>query len=231
MKATDTRHEAAGDRRPLKVRQAGFWIPLAFRLNRMGVTPNAVSLFGLLVGLLSGTILAATRWIEPGLVQRVLWLLAILAIMLRGMCNILDGILAVETDQRSPTGTLWNEVPDRISDIATLLGAGYALGGEPLFGWTAAIVAVLIAYVRAQGRVAGAPMDFAGPMAKPMRMLFVSLASLWMAIMPEAWWPRFGPAGAWSVMTLALMAVIAGGIVTILRRLNRAARFLHGAQS
>ena len=44
MNAPDTNEQVLKDRRPLKVRQAGFWIPLATRLSGMGVTPNTVSL-------------------------------------------------------------------------------------------------------------------------------------------------------------------------------------------
>jgi phosphatidylglycerophosphate synthase len=216
------------DRRPLKVRRAGFWIPLASRLRSAGVTPNTVSLIGLAVGVLSGVLLAATRFVDPGILQRILWLISALCILLRGGCNVLDGIIAVETGCGSPTGTLWNEVPDRISDVATLLGAGYAAGGAPVLGWLAAVIAVLIAYVRAQCRVAGAPMDFAGPMAKPMRMLFVSLAALWAGLAPPAWQPGEGAADEGGLLAMALALIIAGGIITIMRRLHRAARYLNG---
>lgn len=230
MNASGSNGVVGKDRRPLKVRQAGFWVPLATRLAGMGVTPNIVSLIGLTVGVLSGLFLSATRFVDPGILQRALWILSIACIMLRGGCNILDGVIAVETGQLSPTGILWNEVPDRISDVATLLGAGYADGGEPVLGWLAAIIAVLVAYVRAQCRVAGAPMDFCGPMAKPMRMLCVSLGAGWMAVTPTACQPRFGAAGKWGVQAVALLVVNVGGIVTIIRRLSRAARHLSGKQ-
>lgn len=215
-----------GDRRPLRVRDAQFWVPLARRLARQGVTPNGVSRLGLAAGLLSGLLLASTGCLEPGLLQRGIWVLAVLAVVARGFCNVLDGVVAVEAGRASPTGVLWNEVPDRISDVATLVGAGYAFGSEPLLGWAAALVAVLVAYARAQCRVAGAPMDFCGPMAKPMRMAVVSAAAIWSAVVPVSWSSGWGLRHERGVMAFALAIVIAGGLVTVLRRLHRAASAL-----
>jgi phosphatidylglycerophosphate synthase len=213
------------DRRPLRLREAGVWIPLAYALARRGVTPNGISRLGLAAGLASGALLALTPCVASATLARGLWLAAVAAIALRGACNILDGVMAVETGQSSPLGLLWNEVPDRITDAATLIGAGYALGGEPALGWAAALVATLVSYVRVQCRIAGAPMDYCGPMAKPMRMIVVSFAALWMAIAPAAWISAMN-AIAHGAMTLALAVVVAGGVITFARRLSRAARAL-----
>jgi phosphatidylglycerophosphate synthase len=212
---------STADRRPLRLREVIPWKPLAFALVRRGVTPNTVSLVGLLAGLGSGMLLAATPYVANDVLRRTVWLLAVVAIVKRGACNILDGVMAVETGKSSSVGLLWNEVPDRITDAATLVGAGYALGGDPVLGWAAALAATLVSYARVQCRLAGAPMDYAGPMAKPMRMVVVALAALWMALAPAAW-------GGARVMTLALAIVIAGCAVTFLRRLRRAGRALRG---
>jgi phosphatidylglycerophosphate synthase len=210
---------ASTDRRPLRLRNAGVWVTLAFALARRGVTPNAISMLGLAAGLASGMLLALTPHAAGETLARGVWVAAIIAIALRGACNILDGVMAVETSQSTPVGLLWNEVPDRITDAATLIGAGYALGGEPALGWAAALTATLVSYARVQCRVAGAPMDYCGPMAKPMRMIVVALAALWMAAAPPS-------ANAHGMMTLALAIVIIGGVATLARRLRRAARAL-----
>ena len=39
------------------------------------------------------------------------------------LANLLDGLVAVEGGRRSPTGELFNEVPDRVSDVLVLAGA------------------------------------------------------------------------------------------------------------
>jgi phosphatidylglycerophosphate synthase len=216
---------AMTDRRPLRLREVGVWVPLALSLARRGVTPNAISMLGLVAGLASGALLAITPQVTGDALARGVWLLAVASIALRGACNILDGVMAVETGQSTPVGLLWNEVPDRITDAATLIGAGYALGGEPALGWSAALMATLVSYARIQCRVAGAPMDYCGPMAKPMRMIIVALAALWMAAAPAAW--ISSPSmHAHGVMALALAVVVVGGSVTLARRLQRAARAL-----
>ncbi len=83
---------------------------------------------------------------------------------------MLDGMVAVQSIAPSAVGELFNEIPDRISDFATLVGLGYASGGMPALGWLAAWLAALTAYIRAQGKVSGAAQYYQGPMAKPQRM-------------------------------------------------------------
>ena len=219
------------DRRPLRARDAGFWIPTAYFLARRGVTANAVSIIGLAAGIITGLLLASTAYIEPGIHQRIVLLLAVAAVLFRGACNILDGVMAVETGTCTPVGLLWNEVPDRISDGAALIGAGYAFGGVPVLGWGAALVAVLVSYIRIQCRVAGGPMDYSGPMAKPMRMLVICGAAVWTAIVPLSWYPGWGPDGEWGVMALALMLIIAGGVATVIHRTYRAVNILQEDES
>jgi phosphatidylglycerophosphate synthase len=51
-------------------------------------------------------------------------LLAAAAIQLRLLCNLLDGMLAVEGGLKTPLGELYNEIPDRLADVAILAGAG-----------------------------------------------------------------------------------------------------------
>jgi phosphatidylglycerophosphate synthase len=209
------------DRRPLRLREASFWVPFALALARRGVTPNTISAVGLAAGLVAGVLLALTPHVTGDGLGRGLWLLAVVFITLRGSCNILDGVVALETGQSTRVGVLWNEVPDRITDAATLVGAGYALGADPTLGWAAALTATLVSYIRVQCRLLGAPMDYCGPMAKPMRMLLVALAALWMAVTPLPW-RQLWSTSEHGVMTLALAIVAAGGAVTFVRRLRRA---------
>ena len=54
---------------------------------------------------------------------------------------------------------------------------------DPLLGFIATIFAVFLAYLRAQGKVAGAHQEFCGPMAKQQRMAAVTIASVVCAIL------------------------------------------------
>lgn len=214
------------DRRPLPVRDRWAFTRSARVLAHAGATPNAISMTGLAMGVLSGFALAATTWAEVGVTQRALWLAGVVLIQLRGVCNILDGVVAVQSGSRSRVGLLYNEIPDRVSDAATMIGAGYALGGSSVLGWAAAVTAVFVAYVRAQCRLAGAPSDYGGPMAKPMRMVVVVVAAAYAALTPSAWHWRWGPDDTWGIMAAALLVVVVGGVVTAWRRIVRAARLL-----
>ena len=214
--------EILRNRRPLGVRKFAFWKRWVVWLSDKNVTPNMVSCAGLFAGLASGVFLASTACVAPGPAQRFLWVLAVVCILLRGAGNLLDGILALETGAASQTGALWNEVPDRISDAATLIGAGYAFGGSPIAGWTAALVAVFVAYVRVQNVVAGAPQDYCGPMAKPARMLVIALVAIYTALTPAAW-PE--------LMSIALYTIVLGGLITAARRVRHAVAFLNSESS
>src|SRR5215467_16012801 len=82
--------------------------------------------------------------------RAVAFVLAAAAIQCRLLCNLLDGMLAVEEGFRTACGDIYNDLPDRIADIMILVGAGYGCRlpiGPPL-GWLAALAAVLTAYVR-----------------------------------------------------------------------------------
>src|SRR5207302_9627498 len=87
----------------------------------------------------------------------------------------------------SNLGELYNEVPDRISDAAVFIGAGFAWGGNIALGYIATILAIFTAYVRAAGKIAGAPNEFCGPMAKQHRMLVVTLICLYSEVTPHSW--------------------------------------------
>jgi phosphatidylglycerophosphate synthase len=123
-----------------------------------------------------------------------LYLGAAAVIQLRLLCNLLDGLLAVEWGRGGRSGLVFNDLPDRFSDIAILVPAGYSLtwvAWGPELGWSAGLLAVLTAYVRLLGGSAGLPQDFSGPMAKPHRMAVVTVACLLGALswhLRWRWW-------------------------------------------
>ncbi len=116
----------------------------------------------------------ATSWID-GRGAVAFFLLAAVMIQGRLLCNLLDGMVAIEGGRKSRLGPIWNEVPDRLSDAAALVGAGYALGGVAWLGWLAAVGAMMTAYVRAIGAANGAGEAFVGVMAKPKRMFVMTV--------------------------------------------------------
>jgi phosphatidylglycerophosphate synthase len=186
---------------------------------RCGASPNAISIVGMLAAICAGgALLATSRTLE--IPQRGLWLCGAALCQVRLLCNLLDGMVAVARGSASRVGELYNEVPDRVSDAAVFVGLGYAAGSDPALGYGAALMSVFVAYVRAMAKSVGAANDFCGPMAKPQRMALVTILGIYMALMPDAW--RI----PWNEARILLIMVIAGCIVTAVRRLARAAREL-----
>lgn len=250
------------DRRPLKSRSWPVMRRLALRLAGFGITPNQVSIAGLVFGLVAGALLAMTGWyagaVGPEPAARALFVAAAAFIQLRLLCNLIDGMVAVEAAGvgrvgKSAVGVLYNELPDRVSDAAALVGAGYAATGHIGLGWFAAVVAVLTAYVRAVGKAETGVNDFCGPMAKPHRMGVLTFACVIAAIlsgsghaaiydavasvrvhlpgiMADAMAPRSSVERSMGVLGLALLVIAAGAAWTCVRRTLRIARRLRSAK-
>lgn len=118
------------------------------------------------------------------------WLGAALCVQMRLVCNLMDGMLAVEGGLKSPTGDLYNEFPDRLADTFILAGLGMS-GGKALsggLGWVAACGALITACVRMHGASLTGAHDFRGPMAKPHRMALVTCACVLMATCAGLGW-------------------------------------------
>src|SRR5262245_13598749 len=140
-------------RRQMATRRASWAIRLARWLAAHGVRPNAVSVAGIVMAVGAGAAFAASAD-QPPAWRGWLLVAAAVGIQLRLLCNLLDGMLAVEGGLKEKTGDIYNELPDRLADIAILVGAGYSARhlpyGETL-GWAAALAAVFTAYIRQMG--------------------------------------------------------------------------------
>src|SRR6185369_7483274 len=207
-------------RRPLKTRQRRWAQALAARIAATGVSPNQISVTSLFFALVGcACLVASPRVGRPG-VQALLLAAAAGSIQLRLLCNLLDGLVAVEGGKRTPTGEIYNDAPDRAADVALLAGAGYAVQSVPWgadLGWAAATAAVVTAYVRYLGASMGTPQFFIGPMAKQQRMAALTLACLAGAGEAIAGWPGYA-------IPAVLALVVAGAAVTVARRLHAIAR-------
>lgn len=207
------------DRRPIAARDFPLARSIAGWLARRGTSPNDISIAGLIFGVAAGAAFGAAWWVPGGAV--VFWLIGAVLVQLRLAANMFDGMVAVARGIASPVGELYNEVPDRLSDTAILIGVGIAAGGNWALGLAAALAAVATAYVRAVGKSVGAASDFSGPMAKQQRMFLVTALALWSALTPANWQEElFG----FTLPTLVLVVIIVGAIATAARRLRRIAR-------
>ena len=204
------------NRRPLKSRDTGWARRGAAWLARAGVTPDAVSAGSVVFGVLGAALLAGSG-LCGGWPRGAALFAGAVCIQLRLLCNLMDGMVAVEHGRGGPLGPVWNELPDRIADMLFLVGAGYgaAFAGvdwAEAAGWAAAVFAVLTAYVRELGRALGQPADFGGPMAKPHRMALLTGAAV-VAIFEHLWgWS--GEALAYGLALIAIGAALTAAVRT-----------------
>jgi phosphatidylglycerophosphate synthase len=207
-------------RRPLQSRQTRWAVATASWLTRRRVQPNAISLASVVFAALAGGCLAATGS-EPPLPRAPLLVVAAAMIQLRLLCNLLDGMVAIEGGLKTRSGELYNEVPDRVSDPVILVGAGYGVAwgawGVTL-GWLAAALAIMTAYVRVLGVSAGTRPYFVGPMAKQHRMAVLTAACVVGALESLMVQPYTGV-----TVGVALLVTVVGSVVTVGRRLRRIA--------
>jgi phosphatidylglycerophosphate synthase len=197
------------NRRPLKSRGSRWAGAIARRLSRADITPNQISMASMVMAGCAGLAFWLAGTAGPG--PRVaLLLVAALFCQLRLLCNLFDGMVAIEGGKRALDGPFWNEFPDRVADILIFVGAGYGVG-MPELGWAAAAFAVLTAYTRELGRACGLPADFSGPMAKPQRMALITAAALLSPFEPL--WQGHG-----QVLALALGLIAIGAGLTAIRR-------------
>ena len=224
--------ESSLDRRPIATREVRLVRRVASWLARTGISPNAISISSIGFGVAGGFCLAATSHVD-GWLLRGAWFAAAVLIQCRLLANMFDGMVAIESGQASPVGTLYNEVPDRIADPLILIGAGFAAGGAPTLGYVASLLAIFVAYVRVLGGAVGARDLFVGPMAKPQRMAMLTVACLYSACVPSSWpggiasgsfrasWHGWFASESFGAMSAALALIVIGAALTAVRRLWR----------
>lgn len=188
----------------------GWAVAVARALTRSGVSPNTISAASVVFGALAGgAFLASSRNGSPWI-----FVAAAACIQLRLACNLFDGMVAVEGGKQTRSGEIWNDLPDRLSDVLTIVPVGVALrwGATGVtLGWIAGCLALLTAYVRILGGACGLPQSFAGPMAKQQRMATLTAGALLAAAESAAGFPA-------RALGLALAIVALGAAVTAVRR-------------
>lgn len=166
--------ETDKNRRPLATRSAGWAKWLASVLVKTSISPNQISVLSIAPALVGAWLLMC-----PNALSASPWLLVlvVICVQLRLLCNMLDGMVAIEGGKQSKVGVLYNEIPDRIADSLFIVALGYAVS-LPWLGWLGALLAAKTAYIRVLGGANGLMQDFRGPMAKQHRMAVMSLGCL-----------------------------------------------------
>ncbi len=216
MDAPTPRPAGPPSRRELKTRSRPWAHMLAGSLARRQVSPNMVSLSSVLFSALAGILVGFSGHTGSAGLAAVLLLVGAGCIQLRLLANMLDGLIAVENHLHTATGDLFNEVPDRVDDLFILIGVGCGCGNTTglILGLLAAVGAVFTAYVRLLGGSLGMPQYFVGPMAKQHRMALVTVACVIAGL------EQLSSGTSVQVLSLALLILIAGVLITAGRRLS-----------
>jgi CDP-diacylglycerol--glycerol-3-phosphate 3-phosphatidyltransferase len=186
-------------------------VPLVDRLAKAGVTPDQVTLAAVPVAVLGGACLLLSPQV-PAL------LLAVpLLVVLRILLNLVDGNMARRTGKIHPRGELYNELGDRLADIAFLAPVAFLPGASPQMVLLGVLMGVMASYVGITAKAAGGERIYRGILSKPGRMTLLVICSLWAFIA--------GPAdtSAWAVFGPILLI---GTVLTLLERVVVAVRRL-----
>jgi len=166
-----------------------FETPIAKLLAAVGLSPNAVSLLGLIVAGGSAYLLSTDRFWPGGVV-----------LLASGLFDLLDGALARYTGSASRFGALLDSTLDRVSETIVLIGLlVYYLNtdstGGVLLCYLALAGSLMVSYLRARAEGLGIECTV-GIMTRPERV-----AALGAGLIVGHWWP---------VAVLAVLAAIAG---------------------
>jgi CDP-diacylglycerol--glycerol-3-phosphate 3-phosphatidyltransferase len=145
--------------------------PIVFLLAKAHISPNALTLAGVLGSAGAATLLARGQFLAGGIV-----------VLAAGALDILDGALARATGQVTRFGAVFDAVMDRVSEAAILFGLLYYYAGrdareESLLIFAALAGSMLVSYIRARGEILGLPIR-EGLFTRAERVLVIGLGSI-----------------------------------------------------
>lgn len=157
------------------------------RMAAAGVSPDAVTLAAVPVSIAGGLAVLASTSVP------LLLLVVPVAAAARLVLNLVDGALARATGRSHPRGEVFNEVGDRLSDIALLAPVAFLPGSQRETVLLGVTFAVLASFVGVVTKTAGGDRLYRGVLSKPGRMALLAVfAILALVLGPQAWGP-FGP--------------------------------------
>lgn len=146
--------------------------PVAVFLANIGVSPDHLTLAGLLGSTLAGVLVADGRF---------LWAAA--ALLAGSLCDVLDGSVARFSNRSSRFGAFLDSTVDRYAEMVFFAGVlVYFVRGEgdtlyALLTFLAAGGSFMVSYTRARAEGIGIPCEV-GMMERPERMVVLLIATL-----------------------------------------------------
>lgn len=164
---------------------------VAKSIHNLGLTPNHVSLLGIIFAVLS----AITYW--QWKFHSFLLILAPLLMLASGLLDALDGALARLYGEATNFGGFFDSLLDRYADAIII--CGIILGGltDVTWGLAALMGSLLVSYARARAEAAGVKMESVGLAERAERLVLLALASF----LSFVWLDALG----WGVLVLAIV--------------------------
>jgi archaetidylinositol phosphate synthase len=138
----------------------------------IGLTPNKVSVIGLALAFVSAFAYAA--WES----HRLYILFATVLLLLSGLCDALDGVIARLYRQATPFGGFLDSLLDRYADAVVFVGIIIGRLCDSLWGLIALTGSLLVSYTRARAEAAGTKLESIGLAERAERIIILATASL-----------------------------------------------------
>jgi CDP-diacylglycerol--glycerol-3-phosphate 3-phosphatidyltransferase len=155
--------------------------PIGDGLRRTGLTPDHLTLIGLLLAV-AATIVIAMGGLRGGL----------LLVILAALPDLLDGALAKASNNASQRGAFFDSVADRVTDMLLLGGVGWYLATEhgahaALLPFAVMGLSALISYQRAKAESLGLQAK-GGLMERAERVILLCIGLLFDSILVPILW-------------------------------------------
>lgn len=163
-------------RAEVQLRTRRFAETMVTPLARTGITPNALTVAGLVLNIAAGAVLASGEWVVGGAL-----------VLIAGAFDMFDGALARVLNQKTDFGAFLDSTLDRYSEVAVLVGlqigflhdesvAGYRLIGIAI-GAVILANSLMISYARARAEGLGLDCEV-GWFQRPERVTFTGIATM-----------------------------------------------------
>jgi CDP-diacylglycerol---glycerol-3-phosphate 3-phosphatidyltransferase len=156
--------------------------PLINLLIKLGVSPNFITLLGLIINIIATAIfIYGAEHADRGDYRVIGYACA--TILFGGLMDMIDGRLARVGNQASQYGAMFDSVLDRYSEMVMFLGICYYLVANnyflsSLFAFIAMIGSIMVSYTRARAEGLGVKMADVGLMQRPERILLIGISGI-----------------------------------------------------
>ena len=155
--------------------------PLLRRLRSWGVSPNLLTVLGILISLGMGIFAFYGD-------RTIALILMPIVLLLRMALNALDGMMARQYNLQSKMGALLNEIGDVVSDIVLYYPLYVLFAMDQIWIMCFLLLSVLNEFAGILGQALGGARRYDGPMGKSDRALVVGVLSLLFLFKAPIYW-------------------------------------------